>query len=68
MSKWFIQQDESGEYGYEIADGKLYYIESDKASGQSSKEEIAPSDFLKHYAGETEAPYPEIINAVKALS
>ena len=68
MQKWYIHQDETGEYGYELRDGKLYYIERDKASGSASEEEIPPQDFLKHYAGETKDPYPEILGVVKTLA
>lgn len=67
MAKWQIHQDETGEYGYELRDGKLLYYEVDKSSGGLNVEEILPADFIKHYTEEKAAPFPEIIEALKKL-
>jgi hypothetical protein len=67
MAVWHIQQDETGEYGYELKDNKLYYIERDKGSNASSSEEVGIQDFIKHYKDESQEPYPQIIQALQGL-
>lgn len=67
MAVWYIQQDETGEYGYELKEGKLFYIERDKESNSSNTEEVAIQEFLKHYKQETQDPYPQIIKALESL-
>ncbi len=67
MATWYVQQDGTGEYGYELRGGKLYYIERDKDTNSSSEEEVGVDEFLKHYGSDSQEPYPQIIAALKAL-